>query len=100
MPICPTILTSLIFQPAAEPSRIIAAGLLLAVLALALYRRTGGLPTATRILLAGLRLTSIALLAGILLGPSAARPVHPGQQRRKLVVAIDTSRSFGTKDVG
>ncbi len=100
MPICPTILGGLIFQPAAEPSRIIAAGLLLAVLALAVYRRTGGLSTTMRFLLAGVRLASIALLAGILLGPSAARPVHPEQYRRRLVVAIDTSRSFGMKDVG
>jgi len=100
MPINATILSSLIFQPAAAPSRIIAGSLLLAVLAVAAYWRTCGLSTATRILLVGLRLTTIALLAGILLGPSAARSVHPEPYRRKLVIALDTSRSFGTKDVG
>jgi len=100
MPIGTTILSSLIFQPAAAPSRIIAGGLLLAVLALAAYRRTSGLSPATRMLLAGLRLATIALLAGILLGPSAARSIHPEPYRRKLVIALDTSRSFGTRDVG
>jgi hypothetical protein len=94
-----SILSEFVFQPPADPSRIVAAGALLAALGLAVYWRTAALSRPLRTLLGGLRLLVLALLVGILLGPSALRWVSEQNYRRKLVVAMDTSCSFGTKDV-
>lgn len=76
-----------------------AAAVLLVVLALIVYGRTASLSRAARWLLGGVRIAAILVLIGILFGPSATRWISEENYRRKLVIAMDTSCSFGTRDV-
>ncbi len=92
-------LGEVVLQPPTAAWRILSAGALLVLVAWWAYRRTAGLSRAGRRVLAGLRLAAIVVLTVVLLGPSAARWSSTTEGRRTLVLAMDTSASFGTKDV-
>ncbi len=93
------ILGTLMLQPPFDPIRIAAGGALLMILAAGLYARSPSLPRWARWTLGGGRLAVIAALTTLLLGPSAIREWSEANYRRKLVIAVDTSCSFGTRDV-
>lgn len=92
-------LGEIVLQPAESPSRILAIGLAVAGIAAIACLRAAAVSRLTRRVLAVFRLAGVASLVAILLGPSAMRRVSEGNSRRKLVVAMDTSCSFGTEDV-
>lgn len=90
---------SLVLQPPTDALRIALTGALLAALGAVVYVRASGLSRRARRLLGGLRVLALAGMTFVLLGPSMLRWLRAPVHRRTLLVAIDTSCSFGVPDV-
>ena len=92
----PKILT-FIWQPVINPLHIFAIAALLGILALGLYLRSLK-QHKLNLLLLTIRLTVIAALVGLLMGPSAAPKNLTKKDQGEIYIMVDTSRSMLTKD--
>ena len=89
-----------VWQPIASPLHILAAAAVLAVLAVFAYVRTfrGRLGLTSGLL--AMRLTLVAAIAVLLMGPSSVPAEKEQSVRPKLRILVDTSESMLTKDCG
>ncbi|MBN1492451.1 MAG: hypothetical protein JXA69_21240 [Phycisphaerae bacterium] len=94
-----SIVSEIVLAPPTATARIVVAGVVLLALALAVYVRADVLSTSMRRGLGALRMLIVSGLIVVLLGPSAMRWLSRRDDRRKLVVVVDTSCSFGVEDV-
>lgn len=88
----------LLWQPVVGPPYIALAAALLAGLAIRVYTRTIQARHGLGLLLLSMRLTAIAALALLLLGPSFAEPAPPAPTKPRLTVLLDASASMQTRD--
>lgn len=91
--------TDVTWLPPIGPAWLFATALLLICLAWMLCRQARMLPRSARLALCALRVAAILTVTLVLLNPSVLRRSPQAGLRPRLVVAVDTSRSFATVDV-
>lgn len=96
MPLLP--LPDLTWQPVGPPLPILGGAAVMAVLAVAAYWRTIRERPIAGSILCAMRVLSIAMIAVLLLGPSALRPASLAGGRPPLSILLDTSESMLTSD--
>jgi hypothetical protein len=90
----------LVFDPIFPLGAILALGIVLAALTIAIYQRVGTrLTSAQSTCLVMLRLAGVGLVVVLLLQPSRVEPVPPPQVNRVTLLAVDNSRSMAQRDV-